>query len=83
MTGTITRGGVSVQTIPYLAFRYSGAILSSNNGQIASGSITVGARTTGQDYTFTFSPARPRGTNYTVMATPETLAVFLRHLYHC
>jgi hypothetical protein len=76
VTGTITRGGVSVQTIPYLAFRYSGAVLSSNNGQIASGSITVGTRTTGQDYVFTFSPAHPRGTNCTVMATPETLAAF-------
>ena len=75
VTGTITRGGVAVQTIPHIAFRYSGAVLSNNNGQIASGSITVGTRATGADYTFTFSPAHPRGTNYTVMATPETLAV--------
>jgi hypothetical protein len=77
VSGTITSGGVAVQTIPYIAFRYAGAVLSgNNNGQIASGSISVGTRTSGQVYTFTFSPARPNGLNYTVMATPETLATF-------
>jgi hypothetical protein len=63
--------------MPYIAFRYAGAVLSgNNNGQIASSSISVGARTTGQAYTFTFSPAHPKGINYMVMVTTETLGTF-------
>ena len=77
VNGTLTAGGVAVQTIPYIAFRYAGAVLArNNNGQTASGSISVGTRTSGQVYTFTFSPAHPKRINYTVMATPETLATF-------
>ena len=77
VSGTLTTGGVSVQTKPYVAFRFAGSVLSgNNNGQIATANISLGTRTTGQVYTFTFSPAHPRGLNYTVMATPETLASF-------
>ena len=33
-------------------------------------------RTSGQVYTVTFAPAHPRGTNYMVMATPNSSANF-------
>ena len=79
VTNTLTLNGVSVQTKPYVAVRVaSSAILSgNNNGQIATANMSLQAgRTSGQVYTFTFSPAHPNGVNYMVMATPNTATTF-------
>ena len=75
VSGTLTTGGVSVQTKPYVAFRFAGGniLTGNNNGQIATANMSLQAgRVSGQICTVTFSPAHPNGTNYMVMATANT-----------
>ena len=60
---------------PHVAFRLNSNVILSgnNNGIVPTSSISLQAgRVAGSIYRFTFSPAHPRGTNYVVMATPNT-----------
>ena len=65
---------------PHVAFRLNSNVIltGNNNGIVPTSSISLqagrvaGSITSGSIYTFTFSPAHPRGLNYMVMATPNT-----------
>ena len=64
---------VSMRYAPQVAFMISSNAITTNVGQLATGSVTLQSRSAETAYTFTLGTAHPLGTGYMVMVTPNSV----------
>ena len=68
---------VSMKYAPHVAFMISNNAISTNVGQLATGSVTIQSRSAKTACVFTLATAHPLGTGYMVMVTPSSASTFI------